>query len=68
MVRLIQVFYDSQDAKNTEVVVVKHDAGKYWRNKKFVKKPGTILLKFFPPIRILENKDVFIRKIKKLFY
>ena len=50
------------------VVVVKHDAGKYWRNKKFVKKPGTIHLKFFPPIIKIENKDVFIRKIKKLFY
>ena len=50
------------------VLVLKHDAGKYWMNKKFIKKPGTIQLKIFPLIEKIEKKEIFIKKIKKFFY
>ena len=50
------------------VLVVKHDSGKYWKNKKFIKKPGTIHIKIFPLIQQIENKKIFVKKIEELFY
>ncbi len=50
------------------LLIIKHDAGKYWRNKKFVKVPGTIKMRIFPLIKKAESKDYFIKRIKKLFY
>ena len=32
------------------ILVLKHNAGKYWQNKKFIKKPGTIQIQIFPVI------------------
>ena len=42
------------------VLVVKHDAGCYWRNKKFIKKPGTIKMKIYPLIEKEEKKKNFL--------
>ena len=50
------------------VLVVKHNSGKYWRNKKFIKRPGKIKLEIFPIIEKIEKKEVFIETINKLFY
>ena len=50
------------------LLVVKHNAGKYWRNKKFIKIPGTIQMRIFPLIERAESKEFFIKKIEKLFY
>ncbi len=50
------------------VLVVKHDAGCYWRNKKFIKKPGTIKMKIYPLIEKEEKKEFFMKKIKKLIH
>ena len=51
------------------VLVVKHDAGCYWRNKKFIKKPGTIKMKIYPLIEKEEKKRIFfMKKIKKLIH
>ena len=50
------------------VLVVKHNSGKYWRNKKFIKRPGKIKVEIFPIIEKIEKKEVFIETINKLFY
>ena len=42
--------------------------GRYWQNKKFVKKPGTIQIQIFPLIKKINKKEIFVEKIKGLFY
>ena len=50
------------------ILVIKHNAGRYWQNKKFVKKPGTIQIQIFPLIKKINKKEIFVEKIKGLFY
>ena len=50
------------------ILVLKHNAGRYWQNKKFIKKPGTIQIQIFPVIYKINKKEVFVEKIKELFY
>ena len=50
------------------ILVLKHNAGKYWQNKKFIKKPGTIQIQIFPVINKINKKKLFVEKIKELFY
>ena len=49
------------------VLVVKHDAGCYWRNKIY-KKTRTIKMKIYPLIEKEEKKEFFMKKIKKLIH
>jgi len=50
------------------ILVLKHNAGKYWQNKKFIKKAGTIQIQIFPVINKINKKKLFVEKIKELFY
>ena len=50
------------------ILVLKHNAGRYWQNKKFIKKAGTIQIQIFPVIYKINKKEVFVEKIKELFY
>lgn len=38
------------NAAGCPVVVIAHDAGKYWPARKFIKRPGTIQVRISPPI------------------
>ena len=49
-------------------VLVLKNSGKYWRNKKFIKRSGKIKVEIFPIIEEIEKKEVFIETINKLFY
>ena len=50
------------------VLVVKHNSGKYWRNKKFIKRPGTILLvEIFPIIEKIEKKKFLLKLLTNYF-
>ena len=49
------------------VYPVKHNAGQYWKNKKFLKFPGTIKISLFPEVKS-KAKDRFLKKIENNFY
>ena len=50
------------------VLPVKHNSGKYWRNKRFIKEPGKIKVEFYPVIKKTYNRRLFMEKIEKIFY
>ena len=49
------------------VVPITHDSGKYWINKKFIKKKGKIKVMIFPPIMPGLEKDELIKKLEKCY-
>lgn len=49
------------------VVPITHDSGKYWINKKFIKKKGKIKVMIFPPIMPGLEKDKLIKKLEKCY-
>ena len=52
---------------NLPVIPVKHNAGEYWHNKKFLKTQGTIRVNIFPELKSLD-KEVFFNELKERFY
>ena len=50
------------------VLPIKHNSGRYWKNKRFIKEPGKIRVEFHPVIRNTFNKKLFMEKIEKIFY
>ncbi|MAI60251.1 MAG: hypothetical protein CMM92_04450 [Rickettsiales bacterium] len=52
---------------NLPVIPVKHNSGKYWHNKRFLKTQGTIKVNIFPELKSLD-KEVFFNELKKYFY
>ena len=51
---------------NLPVVPAHVDSGKCWARKSFIKNPGTITLKFYPPISSGLNKEEFMEKFNKV--
>ena len=49
------------------IVVLKHDSGKYWKNKEYLKSQGTIKVKIYPKLRNY-NKKEFLKKLETYFY
>ena len=60
--------HDALKILKIPILVLKHNAGKYWQNKKFIKKAGTIQIQIFPVINKINKKKLFVEKIKELFY
>lgn len=56
------------------ILPICHNSGKYWRNKKFIKKPGQVIVKIGPPItgvkpkEITENAYSWVKDTYKLIY
>ena len=49
------------------IVVLKHDSGKYWKNKEYLKSQGIIKVEIYPRLRNYKKKE-FLKKIEKYFY
>jgi 1-acyl-sn-glycerol-3-phosphate acyltransferase len=53
---------------NCPVVPVIHNSGRFWPRRGFLKKPGTISVKFLDPILPGLSKDEFMDKLNRIFY
>jgi 1-acyl-sn-glycerol-3-phosphate acyltransferase len=63
--RGIAFFYKTN---NCPVIPVIHNSGKFWPRRGFVKKPGSITVKFLDPIRPGLTPDEFVDKLNQAFY
>tara|TARA_B100000989_G_C19530162_1_gene469190 strand:- start:2626 stop:3318 length:693 start_codon:yes stop_codon:yes gene_type:complete len=52
---------------NMPIVVTKHNSGKFWKNKKFIKSKGKISIEIFPVIKTGLSKEEVIKKINLIF-
>jgi 1-acyl-sn-glycerol-3-phosphate acyltransferase len=52
---------------NCPVVPVIHNSGKFWPRRGFLKKPGTIAVKFHNPINPGLSRDQFMDKLNEIF-
>ncbi len=56
------------------ILPICHNSGKYWRNKKFIKKPGQVIVKIGPPITGVKPKEItesaysWVKNTYKLIY
>ena len=56
------------------ILPICHNSGKYWKNKKFIKKPGQVIVKIGPPItgarpkEITESAYSWVKDAYKLIY
>ncbi|MDR0968657.1 MAG: 1-acyl-sn-glycerol-3-phosphate acyltransferase, partial [Holosporaceae bacterium] len=62
--RGISLFYKKAGCP---VVPVVHNAGRFWPRRGFIKKPGTIVVKFLDPIATGLSKDEFMDKLNATF-
>ena len=51
---------------NAKVVPIKLNSGNYWGKKKFLKKPGKIIVKFLKPIEPGLDPGRFRKKLKNI--
>ena len=63
--RGIAMFYKKT---NCSVVPVVHNSGKFWPRRGFLKKPGTVSVKFLNPIPSGLHQDDFMDKLNNAFY
>ncbi|MBC11164.1 MAG: 1-acyl-sn-glycerol-3-phosphate acyltransferase [Rickettsiales bacterium] len=49
------------------VLPIKHNSGLYWKNKKFKKEKGTIIVKIFPLLKNKNSKEELLKKIEEYF-
>lgn len=63
--RGIAMFYRKT---NCPVVPVIHNSGRFWSRHSFIKKPGTISLKFLDPIPPGLDQKEFMSRLEKVFY
>ena len=50
------------------ILPIKLNSGKYWINKKFNKKKGTIMIKIFPTINKEDDKEKVMTKLANYYY
>ena len=50
------------------ILPIKLNSGKYWINKKFNKRKGTIIIKIFPIINKEDDKEKVMTKLAKYYY
>jgi 1-acyl-sn-glycerol-3-phosphate acyltransferase len=62
--RGVALFYERI---NCAVVPVIHNSGRFWPRRGFIKKPGTIIVKFMNPIIPGLSKDEFMCKLNEVF-
>ena len=58
------VFY-YQENSEIDVIVVAHNSGVFWPKKSWIKKPGTIIFEYHPPLPYGLNKGEFMAEVKK---
>lgn len=63
--RGIALFYASA---NCPVVPVVHNSGLFWSRRSFIKTPGNITVKIFPPIEPGLSKNEFMSKLNEVFH
>ncbi len=57
---------DIAKAANVPIIIVSHDAGRYWRNKEMLKYPGTINITISEPIDIADkNTKQVMQEVKQ---
>jgi 1-acyl-sn-glycerol-3-phosphate acyltransferase len=57
-------FYEKANCPVTPVI---HNSGKFWPRHGFIKKPGTITVKFHDPIYPGLSRDQFMNKLNEVF-
>jgi len=62
--RGIALFYKTC---NCPVVPVVHNSGRFWPRRGFIKKPGTVTVKFLAPINSGLSKDEFMNRLNDIF-
>jgi 1-acyl-sn-glycerol-3-phosphate acyltransferase len=62
--RGIALFYEKI---NCTVVPVVHNSGRFWPRRGFIKKPGTIVVRFMDPIVPGLSKDAFMSQLNDMF-
>lgn len=52
------------EALSVPVVPIAHNAGYFWPRRRFMKRPGTIVIRFLPPIQPGLSKEAFMAKLE----
>lgn len=63
--RGISLFYQKN---NCPIIPVVHNAGRFWPRRGFIKRPGTITVKFLKPILPGLSHDEFMEVLNDVFY
>ena len=58
------VFY-YQENSDIDVIVVSHNSGVFWPKKSWIKKPGTIIFEYHPPLTRGLAKDEFMAEVER---
>ena len=59
------VFFYNKEEPNLDIIVVAHNTGVYWPKKSWIKWPGTMIFKYYPPMPTDLSKDEFMKEIEK---
>jgi len=59
------VFFYNEEEPDLDIIVVAHNTGVFWPKKSWIKWPGTMIFKYYPPMPTDLSKDEFMKEIEK---